>query len=528
MPARVVVLVAAGIGLVGFVMVLLGTPDGAVVSTDSATYVGVARNIVDGLGVTEPFTQVLDPFTPAEALAFDGAAPLMLWPPLYPLVLAIPGLFGIDPTSSAAAVNGLCLAAAAFLVVVLTFRLATGPATLRLRAGAIAGVALLVPYVSLQTYLFALSEPLYTALSVGAIFALATYLRSPGARPLAALTLLASAAALTRFIGLALVATSVVAVFALASGERARRIRHAAIAALAAVPTIVWSLYSSSQAERSVLRVGWHPPDRSDLEGMVRTATEWFVPPGAPTALRLVVLAAVVAVAAVAIVATVRGGSKKAPGSAALVACWLYVAAYVGFLLASVTLLEDRFVPLEGRQLAPLWPVVVVAITAGAARWWRRDRPRVVVAAAALVAVALAGTGLYLAVDSGERLAEGPPTLAEEAGGDEVDDFLADLPAEVVLFSNSPAAAYDSTARYVMSVPQRELPGSGTPNPDLGTDLAELAEIVEEHDTVIVMYSLGAFLSPYLITTDELQESLDLEPIAELPNAVILGTNQDL
>ncbi|KAA0233436.1 MAG: hypothetical protein JJLCMIEE_02151 [Acidimicrobiales bacterium] len=522
MPARVVVLVAAGIGLVGFVAVLLGTPDGAVVSTDSATYVGVARNIVDGLGVTEPFTQVLDPFTPAEALAFDGAAPLMLWPPLYPLVLALPGLFGIDPTSSAATINALCLAAAAFLVVLLTFRLATGRAKLRLGAGAVAGMALLLPYVFLQTFLFALSEPLYIVLSVGALFALADYLRSPRVVPLVALTLLSSAAAMTRFIGLALVATSVVAVLTLAPGERRVRLRHAALAALAAVPPIVWSLYSSSQAARSVLRVGWHPPHRSDLEGMVQTTTEWFVPPGAPTALRVVVLGAVVAASAVAILAI----RKKGPGSGALVACWLYVVLYVCFLLASVTLLEDRFVPLEGRQLAPLWPVTVVAITSGAARWWRRDRPTLVIAAAALVAVGLVGTGLYLAVDTAEQLAGGPPTLAQDAGTAEIDDFLADLPVGTVVFSNSPAAVYDATQRYVMSVPQRDLPGSGTPNPDIDTDLAELAEIVDGNDTVIVMYSLGAFLSPYLVTTGELQEALGVEAIAEFPTAVVLSAKR--
>ena len=74
------------LGLTGTILSLLSTSlFGSGLSPDSVYYISIARNIAAGNGF----------------VTFMGA-PMIEWPPLYPLILAIPGiLFKIDPLISA-------------------------------------------------------------------------------------------------------------------------------------------------------------------------------------------------------------------------------------------------------------------------------------------------------------------------------------------------------------------------------------------------------------------------------------------
>lgn len=91
-----VMLLAAGV--VALLMVAFATTWGAGISPDSVRYVGAARGVVAGQGVS--------------VLAGDGTpVPLTKWPPAFPILLAIPGLWGLDALEAARWANALFLRA---------------------------------------------------------------------------------------------------------------------------------------------------------------------------------------------------------------------------------------------------------------------------------------------------------------------------------------------------------------------------------------------------------------------------------
>ncbi len=76
--------IVLSLGIMGFLGVILCTPGGIGIYSDSVVYVGVARNLMRGEGVTY----------------FDDngrMAPVTHYAPLYPLMVSGLGLAGIDP-----------------------------------------------------------------------------------------------------------------------------------------------------------------------------------------------------------------------------------------------------------------------------------------------------------------------------------------------------------------------------------------------------------------------------------------------
>ena len=77
-----------GLGAVGFLGILLCTPRGIGIYSDSVVYIGVDRNLLLGQAL----------------IYFDHngqMAPVTRYAPLYPLVIARVGLTGIDPLEAA-------------------------------------------------------------------------------------------------------------------------------------------------------------------------------------------------------------------------------------------------------------------------------------------------------------------------------------------------------------------------------------------------------------------------------------------
>ena len=85
-------LLPVGLAVLGAVLVLLQNHTyGPGLHWDSVNYIGVARSLLAGEG-----------FTQFGGLTYNA------WPPLYPILLAMPGLlFGIDPHAAAGPLNAL-------------------------------------------------------------------------------------------------------------------------------------------------------------------------------------------------------------------------------------------------------------------------------------------------------------------------------------------------------------------------------------------------------------------------------------
>ncbi len=111
-----------GLAAIGAALGFLLVRHGVNVTDDSDTYIGVARNLADGRGLTVPFTNVLDVFSPARAAGFHGEVPFVLFGPLLSLVLAPFERINVASVDALRVINPLALGATLGVIGLLGYR----------------------------------------------------------------------------------------------------------------------------------------------------------------------------------------------------------------------------------------------------------------------------------------------------------------------------------------------------------------------------------------------------------------------
>lgn len=191
-------LTAIPVGIVAAVIAWWALANSAGFTTDSESYLDVARALREGRGLVQMVTDFWRPALPD---------PLGMWPPLYPLAIAGISRLGIPLDAAARAVS-----AVSFVVFAVAFTFLTARTIGTRRARVVAPLALVIPGVALASGM-AWSEPLFMALITLALMGLATVEVHPvghrRARDISRLAvwsgLAAGLAGLTRYPGLVLI-----------------------------------------------------------------------------------------------------------------------------------------------------------------------------------------------------------------------------------------------------------------------------------------------------------------------------------
>ena len=195
------------IALLGAAHILVRTSNyGAALDNDSMNYISAAESLAAGEGLLDP-----------------GGSKFTMWPPFFPMAMAFLSLFGIEPVD-----GGRFLNIAAFGLTILALGLWL---TRRLRTPAIAlGVAVAVMAALPLTHAAStlLSDPLFILFTLLALMSLESFLnRRSGPRALALSAVFAALAALTRYIGVALIFYAVLMLLARRDTPVRRRLKHA-------------------------------------------------------------------------------------------------------------------------------------------------------------------------------------------------------------------------------------------------------------------------------------------------------------
>jgi hypothetical protein len=414
------------VGVLGVCAILARTPFGARITPDPVSYLATARNLLRGRGF----------------VSFNGV-PYTDWPPLFPVAIAGVAVFVGRVHRAVTLLNALLFGTAAA---------AAGVWTRRRTGSALAGLAVSVaairatPLVYVAVY--AWSEPLYALLTLLALFALAAYDRGGRQRTLLLAALLASAAALTRYVGLAGIGAGVlVALFRRGAGWR-RRIGDALLfGAVAATPNALWSL-------RNYLVSGHLTGDRRTAVGSLAhnvglslsTLGGWVIPPDASDAARTIA-GGVCLLAASSLFLAAWTRRSRSDGLRPLLPLALYLALYTALLLASATLTPID--PIGDRLMVPLVlpGLVLLGCTAHAAlRGVHRRALR-----RAGQAAALAGFALWLVAATGPRAEATEVQNAREEANlrdwrlSAVGRYLRHRPIPGTVFSNDPWTLFTMT-----------------------------------------------------------------------------------
>jgi hypothetical protein len=382
------------------------------VTPDSVVYLSVAESLGRGEGF----------------LQFDGG-PYLLWPPLYPALLALLSPVA-SPLAAARLLNLALLAAIVFLAGNWTRRVCGDAAGLV----AALGVAL-SPAAAMACMVF--SEPLFILLTLAALLALAGYRSRPRTRTLLAAALFTALAALTRYLGMSLILAG--AILILARRREPPKIGTAAIfVSIAGLPLGLWLgrnylLCGSLMGPRYPSATGMAAGAVQVLEVLNR----WFLRSANPAWQVLPVLVPLLAVAGFFLLAT---GNRERKNFALV--NLVFAGVYAAWLVLSAS--RVAFDPIGGRLLAPLFvPLWLTTIGGLFAARGRTGRPGVRHAADLLILL-LAARMAWGSFRLGMEIRSGGPGGygREPWRGSETAAYARTHPLPPPIFSNEPYALF--------------------------------------------------------------------------------------
>jgi hypothetical protein len=456
--------------LAGGAVVLAATSRyGPAVGPDSAAYLSTARNLAVGQGFRSYY------------------APLTAWPPLLPLLLALPVKAGADPLTATRWLNAF-----AFGLTVLVIGVWVKSATGRLWL-ALTGQLLVLQAAPVLFYDWLMTEPIFLTLTTLLLWRLRALVRADRRtwRSVWVVAVLASLAWLTRYTGVAAVAAAGLTLLLTSRMSWRRRLAEATVfAAVTCLPMAAWVVRNY---RLSGLPFGYRPPAHGvfwqNVTLTAGTIGRWLWPgPGferVPSAAAGWLLAAGVVLGVVWLVrfqwkTFIRPGGQ-ASSDAAVPA--FYVLLYLAALIASTSRYINESI--GDRYVGPIYPALVVLAMLGIgllaragrsgpgpARWRRAGLSAAMAWAAAIVVIGLIDLSGRLAGQVRDGAGAFSTTRWQES--DLARGLRSDpLPGGRIL-SNEPHAAYLLLGRPVM----------GMPGWDAGTtkDRAQFPQVVAKYD----------------------------------------------
>jgi hypothetical protein len=336
-----------GFGLAATVLLLaVARRFGLGLSADSAQYMGVARNLTAGAGY----------------LSFDGSV-FASWPPLYPAVLALVKMAGVEMLSGAGFLHALCLGCVVFLAARWLAEM------LESRALAVLGsLLLLLSFPLLSVFAMVWTEAIFTVLAAGLVFFAARFAATRETGWFIGAAIAAAAVCLQRYAGAAFLVSGAVIILVGAPEPSLRRRAGLAGALVCAggLPLAGWLVRNALvtgalTGPRYVSpRPVWY-----NLGLALKTYANWFVllRPGS----RLVwpLTAALVVGSGLLCFVAWRG---RAAGKAAVLRRALILALVVYTALLVIASSLTSFDLIDDRLLVPVYPLLIVVLVSGAER----------------------------------------------------------------------------------------------------------------------------------------------------------------
>ncbi len=483
------------------------TPWGTGTGWDQAMYIGAARNVLAGNGLTI-------------AWSLDVGKPLSHYPPLFPSVLALLGLSGLDPWDAARDLNAALRGTEVF-VVALMAAWASGS-----RWSALIGAFLMLTSVQMEfLHGSAWSEPLFLVLVLASLALTARYVAHDRKLALIGAAVCVACAILTRYAGMTLVPAITLA---LVWWRKPRDLLGFVV--VACLPLGLWVIHNVFSGGELVgdRSIAWHRLTPQQLGQALFTFADWVLPTRVST--RLVSAdgrlyaggAAVFVLVALAFswsawrqrhwLISHAAGSE---GDALRRVMLLFAATYFAGVVVSMALFDD-LVQLDTRILAPIYVCAVILVSSVVPglleRTWRVARVHTPVTlsvagiagafAVRFAALAVSVHSLGVAYSNTDWLASA--TMAR----------LRALPSNATIFSNAPDAVYMLSGRSTY-----EIPNVGHAEAFAGV----LRQVVETAHGPVVLVYFGdpniAYRQP--VPIDVIENWMPAQLLADLPDGAM-------
>lgn len=490
-------------------LLIVTAPHGIGVSSDSVGYISTARNIAIGNGVTW----------------FHGG-PLLVWPPLYPAVLAVPGFFlGVDAVVVARFTNAILFAGLVYLSGLAGLYSLPAPYQTIGALFCITTTALSTCIV--QVCLSAWSEALFIFFVLLCLLNLRRYIMNGARNAFLVMSLAASLAALTRYIGVVLVPTVAICLwFQRRDSARIRVGQLLQFTLISLVPLAGWLLrnYAVSGTLMGPRGASIYTL-RETLGRAYRVVSFWYLP-DRPETVYIAVLAGVTLVA-YCLYVFLRRHHSPISAEMGLLLPWavfllLYVlvlctsSARVAYGLINSRLMSPAFVPLTVIGSAVISKFSVSVIKLLRVRWAG------ILAAVAIIAAGSAGPARLTLPTVRAAMTQGIGYSSVRWGQSETVQYIRHWVTpgpESTVYSNAPDVAYLLADLAAVEVPAQTLYNSS----HVVGDLEALRGSWPSTSAYIVWFD--GVLREYQFTIDQLSDISNVHLLIRLSDGAVYSVS---
>ncbi len=487
------------LSVIGATAVLFSTRWGIGLSPDSVVYIGAARNLLSGNGLSVP--------------SYSGEfTPMTQYPPLFSIWLAGIGYIGIDPMDGARWLNALLFAANITLVGLVVY------ASTRSLLPSIFGSLLMMGSLpAVQIHSMAWSEPLFIFFGILGLFLLALYMEKPRYVILAVSSMAVALAFLARYAGIALVATGVIAILLLSKYPWRKRLFDVGVfCTISCVPMILWIIRNLVVAGTATNReVAFHPLTTEHLRAAVDTISTWLLPVRVPPSTRWVSLLIVVTMVILIFVLSkreMRRDERKNPeGPTGLPALLGFFILNYGLLLLVSISFFDVHTPVDNRILSPVYVATLTLVLCLSPNLsttliqGRSIRIALIIFCVVFSVSHLLGVIPWLTHSYSNGIGYASRAWKQSA----LIEHINGLDSKVPIFTNGPDAVYILTGRPAYMIPSKVDPGTRLVNSNYPYDLATMRKELEMGKGVLVYFNKISWRW-YLPSEKELKKHLKL------------------
>jgi 4-amino-4-deoxy-L-arabinose transferase-like glycosyltransferase len=261
---RLQIILLCAIGVIGIALYLWGTaPHGIGILTDSVDYIWSGQNLAKGIGLGTLNGQ-------------DQFVPMTVEPPLYPMLLASFNLLGISSLAAARWLGAFLLGLILVLFGMLLIRLTD-------RSFWIPLIGVLILFFTAATWitnLYAMTEPIYIALTLLGLLFVDNYFLLGKRRWLIAASILLGFAFLARYIGAATIAVAILVLLFQERWELKSKVLDSLIlAGISVFPILVWMIRNILLARTTTsYAVRFIPISDQEWVLFFQTVQSWILP----------------------------------------------------------------------------------------------------------------------------------------------------------------------------------------------------------------------------------------------------------
>lgn len=495
-------------------MILFTTRWGAGVSTDSITYIDVARNFLKGYGLSN-----------------DPGNPMTHYPPLYPVLLSISGLVGVDPLDGVRWLQMLLFCATIAIAGFMLYR-ATGGSAIACIIGLL---LLLTANTLIYVYSFAWSEGLFIALCLAGFLLLGEYLQKPKGVLLVTSAIVTGLALLTRYAGVSAVLTGCLCIVALSRASLPRRLLVTAIFGIVALcPVSLWllrnSMVSSTLTNRSLTI---HPIKFDQVKTGILTLSNWLcLPQDWTLSVRIGLLVLCAALILTGYVIFLKHNKDHENRRMLFVPSLFIIFTFSYLLVLGISIsFVDAHTPLSMRILSPMYVIGVIGIVCLSYMVWLTCKKRHMAAILILVIsfLFLSNQSIKTAsfANSLHLYGSSSSFLNKYWRQSPLIQIIKSLPDDIAIYTNAPDPIKLLARKGSMMLPAKLNPSSRINNKEYPSQFADMVTAIQKGKSVLV-YCSGITWRWYLPANKEIAQTTHLPVLYQGRDGTIYGADKNL